>query len=154
MLLQKDVDDDFVDDEYAPEEVTDENSKDFEDDYQLPEILEEARTLTRQYIDMFFQDKQMHYGGKIPKYLLHSKERISLVMNTTIYDAVGVAYNALERELPPQQLAKSKKSGALTEDIYLVRDTLNKLAKNCIPKRFAGGMLLMYLELCEGTEFE
>jgi len=106
-----------------------------------------------QYVDQFFQDKCLYCGGAIPRHILHSPKRISKIINTSVSDGVGEAYEALEKTLDPEDLKRAEQFGNVTEDIKLVNQTLHTLALHKIPKCFAGGMLLMYLEFCEGVQF-
>lgn len=121
--------------------------------WQSGEFLEDLKKLATQYIDQFFQDKRMHCGGSIPKYLLHCPQRLSRVMNYDIVRSVDTAYIALEQTVSVEEAANARRFGGATSDIKLVNETLNLLARSGIPQQFAGGMLLMYLEFVEGVEF-
>lgn len=108
--------------------------------------------LAKEYIVHFFCDKMMHCGGKIPKSLLLSEKRISMVLNYDIIKGVEGAYQVLEYLATREDKLMAKITGEVTSDIKLVNETLNLLARSCIPQQFAGGMLLLYLEFVEGVD--
>lgn len=110
----------------------------------------DVRVLVRGYMEQFFSDKMLHCGGKIPNSLLFAERRISLVLNYDIVRGVERAYNYLEHMATPEAVEKAKLNGEVTDDIKLVNETLNLLARSCIPQQFAGGMMLLYLEFVEG----
>jgi len=134
--------------------------EDFEDDdgytpEQEKELLSFAssfvgdlKELAKQYIKHFFQDKPFHCGGKIPKMMLINEDNISMVINYDIIRSVNKAYFHLkDHEISSQSL------GEVTGDIRLVSSILQELSSANVPRQFAGGLLLMYLELIEGIEF-
>lgn len=130
-----------------------------EPEFAIPELesdefLDDVVCLAKQYVGQYFRDKRTLEGTPIPEYLLYERSRISDVLNVSLFDAVGIAYEALEKTLDPQDLSRAEKFGHVTEDIKLVQYVLSDLARRKVPKQFAGGMLLMYLEFCEGVEFE
>jgi hypothetical protein len=139
---------DQYDDELEEEELETE-----EDRFSASLFREDLKLLRRNYVDAFFGDKRMHCGGSIPKYLLHAENRLSLVGNLSILDAVDMAYRGLENSVDRHLLEKSRKTGESTSDIRLVNETLKKFAKAGIPQEFAGGLLILYLEFCEGVTF-
>ncbi len=115
-------------------------------------VLTDIFARTTYYVDSFFQDKCMHCGGAVPKHLLHNPKRMSKVVNTTISESVDQAYNALEKTIDPEELKKAEQFGNVTDDIKLVNETFNMLANFKIPKCFAGGIMLMYLEFVIGID--
>lgn len=112
----------------------------------------DVRGLVRGYIDQFFKDKMFHCGGKIPHSLLYAERRISLVLNYDIVSGVERAYEALAGSVTQEEKELVKLKGDVTSDIKLVNETLNLLARSCIPQQFAGGMMLLYLEFVEGVD--
>jgi len=109
-----------------------------------------ANNLVRFYMERFFGDKMMHCGGKIPKLLLLSDRRVSMVQNYDICMGVDRCYKYLKDYLIDSQ-------SEITYDIKLVTQVLNLLSRSGIPQQYAGGMLCLYLEFVEGvnigTEF-
>lgn len=103
--------------------------------------------LISQYIQCFFKDKSFCCGGKIPKNILTTDRNISIVANYDIINGVQRAYSSL-KEHPSFQ----ESLGEVTGDIRLVSSILQELAKSNIPQQFAGGMMLLYLELIVGID--
>jgi hypothetical protein len=129
------------------EEVYDiQQDYDFDDDLLAGDIVKDCTALAKQYVDSYFQDKDFHSGGEVPKHFLHS--RISQVLNTDINRGVKTAYKALEPTVAEEDRLRCKQFGVVTEDIKFVNEKLNELAVAGIPKVFAAGILLMYLEFC------
>jgi len=110
----------------------------------------DVKILARQYMDQFFQDKMLHCGGKIPKSLLFSERRLSMVLNYDIIKGVERAYKYLEPTLCFAEIESAKQTGESTDDIKLVNEILSLLARSGIPQQFAGGMMCLYLEFIEG----
>lgn len=144
-----DLDDEKVQDgetqEYTPEQETE--IKVFAQDF-----YGDVKTLAKQYMDQFFKDKMLHCGGQIPRSFLFADRRISMVMNYDIIKGVERAYAALEKIMLVADIDHAKQSGEATDDIKLVNETLNLLARSGIPQQFAGGMMCLYLEFIEGVD--
>jgi len=138
--------------------IVDTNCDELEAEYDLNEDILNSNfkgdilDVAKQYMVQFFQDKPMYCGGCVPRHLLHNPKRISKVVNTTVSDGIDQAYAALEKTLDPQELKRAAQYGTVTGDIILVNETLKMLARHGVPKCFAGGMMLMYLEFCEGVQ--
>lgn len=118
----------------------------------------DVKLLAKFYMQQFFSDKTMHCGGKVPNFILFLERRISLVINYDISTGVQQAYKAMsqwsdayEEADENEDLAKS--SNEAPADVKLVNETLSLLAQSGVPRQFAGGMLLLYLEFVEGIEF-
>ena len=112
----------------------------------------DVKSLAKQYMDQFFKDKMLHCGGKIPRSFLFAERRISMVMNYDIIKGVERAYKSLESVMTEKEIEQAKQSGEATDDIKLVNETLNLLARSGIPQQFAGGMMCLYLEFIEGVD--
>ena len=119
------------------------------------DIAEEARNSLKamavKYLNQYFLDKVMFIGGKIPEQLLRSEKRISLVLNTTICDAVDLAYKKLLHFFPSETQLKRDE---LARDTRMVLSILKEISMARIPKELAGGMLLLHLEMIEGIPIE
>jgi hypothetical protein len=116
----------------------------------LVAIKEDATEIVTDCIIRFFVDKKMHYGGPIPQRLILSRNYIKLVANATICDCIDRAYEMLKN----CGLNCESSEGLVAEDIRLVIGILEKCNKKHIQQRFAGGILLMYLEFCEGLDVD
>lgn len=110
----------------------------------------DVKILAKQHMEDFFKDKMLYCGGKVPHKILFDEKRISMVLNYDIIQGVQHAYQLLESTVSKKELEASKYSGEATNDILLVNETLNLLAKSGIPQQFAGGMMILYLEFIEG----
>lgn len=123
------------------------------EDVEVQERLEEETHIqnplkARNVIASFFKDREMFCGGKILDKFLLNERNISLVLNTNIEVGVQRAYQALSEanHFPPcvdMQL--------VPDDVRLVMSVLKQCAKSHIPKDNAAGILLLYLEFCEGV---
>jgi hypothetical protein len=111
----------------------------------------DVKALAKQYMEQFFKDKMLHCGGKIPRSFLFAERRISMVMNYDIIKGVERAYKSLEKAMSVAADV-AKQGGEVTDDIKLVNETLNLLARSGIPQQFAGGMMCLYLEFIEGVD--
>lgn len=137
----------FVD-EIDLEDEIDENI-DQEFDFELTDNFpKKVRELAVYYIDKFFEDKKLCSGGKIPRYMLHCPKRIEMVMNYDIIKGVDHAYMILKHIIPQTEEANPN---AEAGDIKLVTEVLNFLSQSGIPQQFAGGIMVIYLELVEGA---
>lgn len=107
----------------------------------------DLKCLIKKYIECFFQDKKFFCGGKIPKNILITDRNISMVANYDIIKSVKRAYVSLENH--PISM---KSLGEVTGDIRMVSSILSELAVASVPQQFAGGMMLLYLELIMGVD--
>jgi hypothetical protein len=107
----------------------------------------DLKCLINQYLQQFFKDKDFHCGGKISKAILNTDRNISIVANYDIINGVQKAYSSLEKHP-----LSSESLGEVTGDIRLVSSILQELARSSVPQQFAGGMMLLYLELIMGID--
>lgn len=111
--------------------------------------VERAKRTASDYIRLYFRNKKLYSGGDIPKSVIEDKKYISIVLNTVISHGIYKAHKMMG-EVNNNQLRMIQRNGELlpsTETIIQVLDLCSKLN---IPKRFAAGILLIHLELCEG----
>lgn len=116
-----------------------------------PKFMKEVKSKIAKHISTFFAGKGMHCGGHIPLSLLKSEKYVSLVLYTTLIEGLSRAYESLESF---DELQESPGDPLFARDVCLVLRILNDAAERRIPKIFAGGLLLMELELCEGIEID
>lgn len=128
-------------------EIYSENNEAFEfsKDFQ-----KNARNMAVKYIGQFFKDKEYFKGGEIPQDELFSNTSILTVLNYNIEDAVDVAYVALKPLLKKEQNSIGKQE--VSCDIRIVVGILKMLCVSCIPRQFAGGLMLLYLKFVEGLK--
>lgn len=133
--------DDFAESEY--EEVQEEYASLF---------LSDVRQLSGEYIQRFFKDKEMHCGGNVPISMLLTENNVSLILNTNIEDGVKLAYKAIAYSSKDIVVEDDVHVDEITvsDDVKLVMSVLKKCSKAGVPKELAAGMLLLYLEFCEG----
>jgi hypothetical protein len=137
----------------------DENFDDCYDDkscWEMDELSDKfsgkVEELALHYIEQFFKDKKLFSGGKIPSYMLRCKKRISMVMNYDIIKGVDHAYAVLDDMVSPEEKIKATQTGEATENVKLVIEILDLLAKSHVPKQFAGGIMILYLEFIRGVQ--
>lgn len=112
------------------------------------EFLADVRERAIQCITSFFSEKEMHCGGPIPSRLLLTQRNISLVLNSSVEITLSKIYDSIEphfEQLDPE-------SGLVAEDVKLVISVLKQCSQAGIPKEFATGILVIYLECCEGLD--
>ena len=115
----------------------------------------DANYLASHYINKFFVDKKDKHGVIISPERLGCHKRTSIVLNTTIIDSIKKIYSVLQNyiTITEEDISLAKKTGDVTREIKLVTESLKSLYEFGIPQQFAGGMLILYLEFCEGIDF-
>ena len=140
----------FIEDDYEEEiEETEVVIVDPEDDF-LKNFTGDINKLISEYIIKFFVDKEMHYGGPIPVKMLLIEDYIRIVARHDIAASVDKAYFFLSKSGKYDGVFKNE--NFVEDDVGLVLKILDKMRVSGIPKCFRGGILLMYLEFCEGIE--
>ena len=114
------------------------------------QCLWDAQAYAKVCIGVFFQDKAMYCGGSVPKRLLQAPQYVSLVLNTDVMDGVDVAYQSLRRA-SHQVTWETDEATTVPREVKFVIAILNHCKTLDIPKVFATGLMLMYLEICEGV---
>ena len=115
-------------------------------------FVQDVKNLVVENIDRFFDGREMHCGGPISKKVLHSPPYITRVLNTDISNGVDAAYEAMG--FPPQTVDKfnPEQRKQFDKAQMMVSQTLITLSKSGVPKEYAGGVLLMYLEIVKGVD--
>lgn len=106
----------------------------------------------KEYIITYFKFKK----SSIPISILHLQKYIDIVKKTRIHKIIGqenvagmdLIYKALGSS--PEQ--KDDEIGTITEDTKLVIEMFKECRQLQIPKAFASGLVIMYLDLIEGRE--
>lgn len=128
-----------------------EEPQEVEKDFDLTEYaVEDAKLLAKHYIDMFFRDRPLYCGGEIPKSMLHKDRYISAVLNLDIHNGIEYIYDAVGVNYSEEQMRHFERQGQLPNDVKTVISLFQMCAKAGIPKQFAVGIIIIYLELCEG----
>lgn len=111
--------------------------------------VEDIKALARSYMCGFFAAKKLPSGRLIPREILESPRYLSFVMNLDISTGMDLIYTTLDaKNKPTVDLEKHKKNNL--DDIKYVLNLLSQCASFGIPKHFAAGIIIMYLEICEG----
>jgi hypothetical protein len=111
----------------------------------------DIKKIAKYYIKKFFKNKKDINGRKLKIENLYSKEKIARLIDINILESTKIIYPILNKE--EKYNCKDKKED-VTKDIKLVNETLKKIYKFKIPQQFAGGILLVYLEVCKGVKIE
>ena len=128
-------------------EVTGETQE--EDEY-YQQCLWDSKSYAIVCIERFFHDKTMYCGGAVPKRLLQAPAYVSMVINTDVMEGVDAAYEALQKSghkvtWPTDDIM------TVPREVKFVISILNHCKVMEIPKVFEAGLMLMYLEICEGV---
>ena len=120
----------------------------------VSDFKKDTEDLAKYYINVFFNNK-ISKNGNTTKDLTKCPHSLSTVVNTSIISGVQRAYKALNNYIivTQEDMNKAKKDGDVTQEIKLVNETLKSLHKAGVPQQFAGGMMVLYLEFCEGVNF-
>ncbi len=121
-------------------------------DFYTENFTEDVQFLVKVYLAKFFEGREMHCGGKIPACLLYSARNISLVLNTCLEKGIQKAYRAIE--IAGSHMTEAPNDSVVAEDVKLVIAAMRSCACKGIPQEWIPGIVLLYLEYCEGVEFE
>jgi hypothetical protein len=147
--------DDFEEIEDEPEELVAINLLKSIEISSIDDFRKDATGLAEYYIKLFFEEKSAHPNTNINKSSFFNRDKVYIVVNTNIISGVQKAYEALEKciVITQEDINIAKKNGDVTQEIKMVNETLKSLYKAGIPQQFAGGMMLLCLEFCEGIYF-
>ena len=115
-----------------------------------PEDIELKRKRAKHYIEKFFKDKSMYCGGSIPKSVLFRERNIKAVVDLDVCNGMDIIYKTIGSNYTEKELIVCEQKGRLPDDVVYVISKFRELARAGIPKYFSVGILLIYLELCEG----
>jgi hypothetical protein len=115
----------------------------------------DIREQAKECIALFFVDKKYWAGGLIPHKKLYSEENVLTVMQTNIVDAMTVAYACLETKMPENYKDMHESDGKIRKDwdVRLCYEVIKSCSRRGIPKSCAGGILLVYLSICQGVNY-
>lgn len=141
--------------EEEPEELQAINFLNNIDINSIDDFRKDSSELARYYIRLFFEKRDAHSNSNIDRLGLLNDDKILTVINTSIISGVQKAYEALNKYIiiTQEDINKAKKEGDVTQEIKLVNETLKSLYQSGVPQQFAGGMMILYLEFCEGINF-
>jgi len=113
------------------------------------EIPEEV--LVRNYVINFFASRQMYCGGAIPLRLLCSERNITMVRTTELEPGIRKAYSGIE--MAGHIATETDNESLVADDIKIVVAIMRACAIEKVPPKYIPGIVLLYLEFCEGIEF-
>jgi hypothetical protein len=114
------------------------------------EFVYDIKELAKEYMVNFFANKEMYCGGPIPKQILLNNKNLSIVLNSNIEETLPKIYVSIEDSF--SQLESD--SGLVADDIKLIISILKQCSRFGIPKEFSVGIMILYLEYCEGLEIK
>jgi hypothetical protein len=144
MLLESedDIDEELLEDELLEElEVAEE--------VYVSAFVEDIQVLAKEYINRFFKTQEMYCGGPVPERFLLTEENISLVINTSLEHGVRRAYQIIEND---GHYSGEAVESLVPDDVKLVIKVMNACARLSIPPEFIPGIVLLYLQYCEGMK--
>lgn len=112
-------------------------------------VTAETRELALQWIQKFFAGREMYYGGPIPAQSLLTSKYIDFVLYVNLFVATTAVYLSMEVK---DDLMSEESSSGVTDDMRWVVSFIHQATKLRVPPDFRGGLMLMYLELCEGID--
>lgn len=147
MQLEEELVEEF--DNFEAGDETNENGSEIAEFEDNPEMVaEEARALARDWIIEFFAGKQMHCGGDIPLQVLLTDHNIDLLLKTNMSSATVIVYAAMEVS---NGAPYAIKMGGISDDVKWILTFIKHCANQSVPNCFVGGLMLIYLELCDGV---
>ena len=112
------------------------------------QYIRDCKDLARQYIKLFFKNKVDEHGFEIDTDDLLTERNISLVLNLDICEGMPIIYEAMQCK------KEIKRKGKISEDVELVLKLLNECSKMSMPKSFAAGLIVIYVEVCKGCKLD
>ncbi len=96
----------------------------------------------------YFKERKWFNGGSIPDELLYTAENFHLINNISLMEAVEMAYTQIGEQ---KTLAQTpyKKTNGLPVEVAIALKHLHECESKNIPQDHIGGLLILYLMLCE-----
>ncbi len=114
---------------------------------EVEETYEDRLIQARAYMIKFFDSQEMYCGGKIPEHFLLTDEKVALVASTDLESGTKIAYEIIAKD---GNYSTEASESLVPEDVKLVLRVFRMCARMRIPKRFIPGIVILYLEFCEG----
>lgn len=127
----------------------DKNHEDEEPGFDVSVFLGQIRCLARHYMHRFFRSEGV---PAVDPDCLTDDHYIDLVLDLEVEQGVPILYKALGVRYSSEERSEFKKFGTIPRDVQQVIDLYDWCASLGVPKCFASGILIMYLELCEGHD--
>lgn len=116
----------------------------------LTHFQRDAVGFAKHWVGEFFKGRKMYCGGSIPTSLLYSDRQIDRVLNLSVGDAVSQAHEMLTTSSKYSSNSLPDDEDGVPVDVRFVIDVIGEQKQQRVPKCCQGGILLMYLEICEG----
>lgn len=129
--------------EYSIEEES-ESSK------ELKFFAKDIAVLVQHYIQRFFLDKLTLDGEPVSLEVMLNPSYVERVPDLDICGGMDYIYGAVGVDYTKEQMRVFEKKGRLPDDVQYVVSLYQQCSKLGIPKCFATGIIIMYLELCKG----
>ena len=153
-VITDDYEEELIDDTCTVDEFDDEYS---DAEWHIINTMKEMDEQAKNCILNFFRGKQWCCGGDIPEHELISQDKIDILEQLDLVDAVGFFYDFTSYELsknPEFMLNGYQLSINPDYDIEVAKLILEECSSVKIPKNRAGGILLMYLDLIVGVKID
>lgn len=114
--------------------------------YQLGKLFKELEKSVQRWIADFFEDKEFHCGGSIPRSLILSEEAVEMVIGTDFLEGTDVVLEVLRRVPMPFGFNEQ----LIDWDVHNYLRINKMVRQKGVPKPFQAGIMLLYLKVCEG----
>jgi len=150
--MSKDVLSFFSKSSLVDAEPSNDNDDGNANDQIIEEFKQNAKDLAIKYACEYFKGKSLHIGGEITEQILFNQKRISLMLNSDMLNSIDMAHKGIASH--EELVFKASLDGA-DGRAKMIIDILDGISNSPvrIPKEFAGGLLLLHLELIEGVIF-
>ena len=120
------------------------------DSLELGFFVQDLKVLAQYYIQLFFSDKVTLDGKPVSVEFMCDSVRIDRILNLDICSGIDLIYDAVGVNYSKDEMKGYERKGHLPDDVKYVLGLYNQCSKLGIPKCFATGIIIMYLELCRG----
>jgi hypothetical protein len=110
----------------------------------------DINVLVEHYIQRFFLDKLTMDGEPVSLEAMLKPSYVEAVPNLDICGGIDYIYSAVGVAYSKEEMRAFESKGHLPDDVQYVVGLYQQCAKMGIPKCFATGIIIMYLELCKG----
>lgn len=100
---------------------------------------------------VFFKNKRFYCGGKIPEHMLWTEENIDCVKNTDLEIGIEFFYKWVNFAIKINGGLARTQINKLSDSIHFCVNLIHEMEQLGLSKSNYGGLLLLYLYLCEGV---
>ena len=133
--------------EVLDEEVLEDVVEDVPVSCSLGEYIKTLKELASVYLLAYFKDRQMHFGGPIPKNVLLSDRNLNIVLSTPFAEGADEVHAAFVYKPRPANHNQAE----IPFQTKRFLDLLAEVSKFGIPIEFKAGVMLLHLQFCEGS---